>query len=291
MAKRKFKPNVVTWNDIDDQSSLANTDPSLNDYLVLAEGDSWFTLGGIPTSNLLFSLRFKKMTMILNCGSPGDTIKHVSDIENNHLLLKALSPDGYKWNLILLSGGGNDLIDEVDKILITKEERSLKPVKHTADYFDKKKLRRLIKDIQDGYRRIVALRDTDGSLAKHKPVLVHTYDYATPRNSPTRFFTIPTLGPWLYKAVTKAEIPKDDWIAVSMFLTDQLAEGLLALQKGKNKIKKFYVVDTRGTLKMAALNTTGDNGDWLNEIHPNSDGYKKIAKVMEKSIRSLLKKR
>lgn len=49
MARGKFKPNVVTWNEIDDQSSLLNTDPSLNDYLVLAEGDSWFTLGGIPT--------------------------------------------------------------------------------------------------------------------------------------------------------------------------------------------------------------------------------------------------
>ena len=65
MARGKFRPNVVTWDQIDDQSSLPNNDPSLNKRLILAEGDSWFTIAGIPTSNLLYSFRFKKMTMIV----------------------------------------------------------------------------------------------------------------------------------------------------------------------------------------------------------------------------------
>lgn len=64
-----------------------NTDPSDNDCLVLTEGDTWFTLGGIPTLNLLFSIRFKKVAMIHGCGSPDDTIKYTSQIYN-HLFLK-----------------------------------------------------------------------------------------------------------------------------------------------------------------------------------------------------------
>jgi hypothetical protein len=40
MARGKFRPNVVTWDQIDEQSSLPKTDPNLNTQLILAEGDS-----------------------------------------------------------------------------------------------------------------------------------------------------------------------------------------------------------------------------------------------------------
>ena len=287
MARGKFRPNVVTWDQIDDQSSLPNTDPNLNDRLILAEGDSWFTIAGIPTSNLLFSFRFHKMTMIVNCAKPGDTIKHISEIEGNHTFRTALSPDGYKWDLLLLSGGGNDLIDEAGKLLLPSAKRGSKAVSNIKDYCDEERLKALIANIQEGYRRLVRLRDANGSPAKKKPIVVHTYDYATPRNSPARFFSVPLLGPWLYPAVVAAEIPKKDWNKVSDYLIDQLAEGILALQK-ESKLKNFHVVDTRKTLKRSALDTTGDNGDWLNEIHPNADGYKKLARVIEETITPLL---
>jgi lysophospholipase L1-like esterase len=287
MARGKFRPNVVTWDQIDEQSSLPNTDPSLNTRLILAEGDSWFTIGGIPTSNLLFSFRFKKMTMIVNCAMPGDTIKRMSEIEGNQIFRTALSPNGYKWDLILLSGGGNDLIDAAGNILLPRAKRDSKSMKNIKDYCDKEKLKQLITNIQEGYRRLVRLRDTEDSPAKNKPILVHTYDYAVPRNSPSRFFSAPLLGPWLYPAVVNAEIPKRDWIQVSKYLIDQLAEGILRLQE-ERKLTNFHVVDTRKTLKRAKLGTTGDNGDWMNEIHPNSDGYKKLARAIEGKLRPLL---
>ena len=290
MARGKFRPNVVTWNEIDSQSGLPNYDPSLNDYLILAEGDSWFTLAGIPTSNLLFSMRFKKMTMILNCGTPGDTIKHMSEITKNQVYKAALSGDGYPWKLLLLSGGGNDLIDEVDAILIPKQQRQSMAIHQPADYCDQARLQWLIGEIQEGYRRLVALRDGDDSPAKGMPVVTHTYDYATPRNSPARFLAVPMLGPWLYKALVKADIPKQVWVEVADYLIDQLAEGILALQKGQEKLKNFHVVDTRGLLKRAKLGTAGESGDWLNEIHPDFDGYRKLAKALEIKIAELLKK-
>jgi lysophospholipase L1-like esterase len=283
MARGKFRPNVVTWDQIDNHSGLPNTDPSVNDKLILAEGDSWFTIAGIPTSNMLFSFRFRQMTMIVNCAMPGDTIKHMSEIEGNHNFRAALSPDGYPWDLILLSGGGNDLIDAAGAILLSRDERGAKSMNKPEEYCNQDKLAALISEIQAGYRRLVALRDGDGSPAKNKPIVVHTYDYATPRNSPARFFSVPLLGPWLYKAVEDAEIPKNDWKKVSKYLSDELAKGIIFLQK-KEKLKNFHVVDTRGKLKMSGLGTTGDNADWLNEIHPNHDGYKKLAMAMEKTI-------
>ncbi len=148
----------------------------------------------------------------------------------------------------------------------------------------------LVAEIQEGYRHLVALRDADDSPAMGKPVVTHTYDYATPGNSPARFLTVPLLGPWLYKAMDKAKIPEAARIEVADYLIDRLAEGVLALQKGNNKLKIFHVVDTRGLLKRAKLNTTGVSGDWLNEIHPGNDGYKKMAKALESKVAELLKK-
>jgi hypothetical protein len=181
--------------------------------------------------------------MIVNYAMPGDTIKHMSDIEGNHIFRTALSPNGYKWDLILLSGGGNDMIDAAGNILLPKARHGSKSMKNVKDYCDNERLEKQITKIQEGYRRLVRLRDTKASPAKKQPIVVHTYDYAIPRNSPTRFFSVPLLGPWLYPAVVNAEIPKRDWIKVSKYLIDQLAEGILALQKEK-KLKNFHVVDT-----------------------------------------------
>lgn len=289
MPRGKFRPNVVNWRDVGREGSFPNADPAFHDYVILAEGDSWFTIGGIPTSNLLFSIRFRKAILIVHCAEPGDTIEHMSEMSKNRAYKEALAQQtGLAWDMVLLSGGGNDLIDEVDEILISAENRGSPTMSAPADYCDQSRLDRLIADVQDGYRRMVAIRDKEGGRARGKPVVTHTYDYVTPRNSPARFIFVPVLGPWLYKAVKQAQIPKEDWLAVSDYLVDRLADGILALTKGRDRLSNFHVVDTRGTLKRAKLGTVGESGDWMNEIHPDFDGYAKIAKAMETKVSDLL---
>jgi lysophospholipase L1-like esterase len=74
-------------------------------------------------------------------------------------------------------------------------------------------------------------------------------------------------------------------LALSDYLLDRLAEGLLGLAE---ELEDFHVVDTRKKLIRAALGTTGDDADWLNEFHPNSDGYIKMAKALEPVLNRLL---
>ena len=59
-------PHVIPWSSV--QSGDSDTDPNdgLYDKRILAEGDSWFTLGGIPTSNLLFNLKFNGFVVVVN---------------------------------------------------------------------------------------------------------------------------------------------------------------------------------------------------------------------------------
>jgi hypothetical protein len=255
---------------------------------LLAEGDSWFTIGGIPTSNLLFSLRFHKATMIANCGTPGDTIVNMAQLTRNRSFRQALSPnDGKKWSAILLSGGGNDLIDAVDEILIPKVQRSTRARK-PAKYCDQGKLTELLESVQQGYRTLAGLRDAPGAPSIGVPIVTHTYDYVTPRNSPARFLVVPVMGPWLYPALTAAEVPEGDWQATSDYLLRALAEAITALQTGTDKISNFHVVNTLGTLRRARPGAAGESGDWLNEIHPDFDGYHKLARALEPTIDGLL---
>ena len=286
MERGTFRPTVVSWEDMLDEPAHPGVDPAFYKQFILAEGDSWFTLGGIPTSNLLWSMRFHQRTMIVNCGRPGDTIKHMSDIEGNHNFRQALADKDIKWNLILLSGGGNDLIDNAKNIIKDKIERGNARPQNIKDYCHQDVLDNLITSIQNSYKNVFAFKESQAQgQAKGKPVVIHTYDYSTPRNAPARFFSVSLLGPWLYKAFTKKEVHKEDWNSLSDYLIDHLAEGILALA---NQQENIHVVNTRGLLTRAAQDTEGEDGDWLNEIHPDHDGYCKLAKHIDITTSELL---
>lgn len=282
MARGRFRPDIVTWMDLDTDEVF----PSFPDQDLLAEGDSWFTVSGLPAYNMLFEMRFRKHTRIVSCALPGDTVEHMSNISRNRNLVQALSTQGFKWDGILLSGGGNDVIDEARHILRPKADRPGN-IHGPADYCDQRELGDLIREIQEGYRTIAGLRDGPKSRSKRAPIVTHTYDYATPRNAPARFL-IGSLGPWLYRALTLRDVPRDDWVAVADYLIDKLADGILRLAQGSNRIRNFHVVDTRGTLKRSALGSRGNNKDWQNEIHPNAGGYAKLAKRVEARLAAVI---
>ncbi len=125
--------NVIAWDRLQTGERALDPDSGEYRYRLLAEGDSWFTLGGLPTSNLLFSLAFPASTLIVNCAMPGDTIRHVAEIAANRELQAALSSRfGFSWDAILLSGGGNDLIDRVRDILLPATRRARKPARSPA---------------------------------------------------------------------------------------------------------------------------------------------------------------
>ncbi|MEZ5541485.1 MAG: hypothetical protein R3F42_05515 [Pseudomonadota bacterium] len=280
MARGKFRPYITTW-DLFDLDGTA-TDPFFYENLILAEGDSWFTIGGLFAPNLLMSLRFHKDTLILNCASPGDTIVHMSALAHNHVYKQALQ-HGYAWDAILLSGGGNDLIDRADEIILDRTQRQGTTVHGPADYCDEQQLDKLIDDVQQGYRALVAVRDAAPAPIAGIPIFAHTYDYATARDAPAHFI-VATAGPWIYRALSRAEVPEHDWPVLTDYLFDQLAEGILELTRPPHTLPNFHVIDTRNTIIRAEPGAVGNSGDWLNEIHPNEDGYKKLAKRIEKKL-------
>jgi lysophospholipase L1-like esterase len=247
---------------------------------ILAEGDSWFSLSGYPKiENVLFELDFnpgtEEKTLIVNIAKPGDEIvrmaspEHVKVFEN----LVRVSKHAYGWSLILLSGGGNDLIAAAGKIL--RKGDSVEACIVQAE------LTACMNNVQAAYRKLAAIRDAATGINDDCVMVTHTYDYATPRDSPTRFFGGTIGRSWLHEAMEKKGIPQQFRIPIADRLIDTLAETIIGLTKGTNPIRKFVVVPTRGTLIRAAEGDTDTSNDWRNEIHPTSDGYAKIARKVE----------
>ncbi len=309
-----FRPVLSTWSVWDPDSTAS----AFVDQRLLAEGDSWFTVSGMPIYNLLQELRFTKATEIVNCALPGDTIKNMARITSNRNFRVAMNDASLRWEAVLLtimgraeppqtmtcrlapdrsltptlsqrarertccavfivSGGGNDLIDRAAWLLRPKELQRPEHERDAAGFVIEARLKLLLGRIQDGYRSLAGLRD-NSPRSSQAPIITHTYDYATPRDAGAF-----GLGPWLYPAMVDEEVPESQWIPLVRYLIDALANALSALQA---EIRSFHVVDTRGILSPARLGERGDSNDWQNEIHPNGDGYEKIARVVAAKLRA-----
>lgn len=251
---------------------------------ILCEGDSWFSIGAIPSSNLLFGLKFAQSTLLYNLAKPGDTIRLMADLRSNPDLKKLIADPRFstQWDAIFLSGGGNDLIDRLPQIIC---QCSPGAGGSFLDYINQIELAKLKTTIRTGYLGIAALRDGSSKNA-NTPILTHAYDYPTPRNAPAKFVGVGMRGPWLYPALMAAGVKQEFWMSITDYLFEWLGVVLIELTES---IDNFHVVShTHSTLERAALGATGNSGDWLNEIHPNGAGYQKLSDVISPELQWLI---
>ena len=258
----------------------------LNRYALrlLAEGDSWFSLGSVPAKNLLFELRFSESAVVLNLAYPGDEV---------HKMFRRMVDYGeefagwmtmrstWRWDAILLSGGGNDLIAALPHLLRQDIAAGDLDAADPARLIDAQALERLRRYLIDSYTGFVSVRDRPGSPNAEVPMFAHTYDYPTPNDAPSRGpIGLRLGGPWLHPQLA-GRLPLALWQPVADYLVDAVAETLLALPA---RLPHFHVVDTRGTLRRARLGAGGPSGDWENEIHPDRGGYRKLAAKLAAAI-------
>jgi lysophospholipase L1-like esterase len=286
--------DVVNPRDIGHGEGQVQPDDPDYPWHFLAEGDSWFTIAAIPSSNLLLELRLGRWTQILNLAYPGDTLSSIQNLAQNDDLTKYLAKKNFcsRFDALLLSGGGNDLIGTATQ-LIRKAAAAGDDPEAPESYVDEETLETLLADIQAGFETIIAVRDSAGSLSKRSPAFVHTYDYATPRNAPARFVgAVPIAGPWLFKAFAGSAIAITLQQRIADLLIDRLAAAILALDSDNTAsgraLPAFHVIDTRDTLVRANPTEVGNSNDWINEIHPNLDGYRKIARRLSAKINEVM---
>ena len=251
---------------------------------LLAEGDSWFAwahLNLMPSSNVPEQLEFVDPTVIVNLAYSGDVVSHMADKSSDMTFYFELQ--GQRYHAILLSGGGNDLIDALrpddgkPAIIVPRGKKS---AKSAGSYVDTAALKVLMDEVLASYRNIIAMRDASASNA-NTPIVMHTYDYPTARNAKATFMGLPAAGPWLLPAMKAAKVPVKFYNAVTDIVFDALADTQLKLHKPNNNV---HVVNTRNTLTRAKPRKKALSGDWINEIHPDAYGYSLIGRKLSTAL-------
>jgi hypothetical protein len=264
----------------------------------LAHGDSWFSIGSIPpgrTTNVLAELELTESTVIVNCAQPGSQLQHMTDTTTAVAFIRLLAGRmAMKWDAILMSGGGNDLIDAAGvgpaappdkRLLATAAERGA-GVFSGDGYISEPGWNTFAAHLGAVFNALIDRRDS--GINRHVPLVLHTYAHLMPRPAPAG----PGFGPWLAPALTAFAVPAADWLGVSNALVDRLAlllEKLAGARRATDPECALYVVDSRtAQLVLAEQTATASSGDFLNEIHPTRGGYNKLAEIWRQTLDQLL---
>ncbi|TAK75023.1 MAG: hypothetical protein EPO12_19425 [Aquabacterium sp.] len=249
--------------------------------LVYAEGDSWFDkftpLPRIDT-NLLDAIRTPFVTGVVDVSHIGDEIRDMVrgwQRERTEQMFRL-----FEFDAILLSAGGNDLKNIISAVFADRaraqpggfSDAQLDDWARPASFehhFDT-----VLRDID----RFVTLRDrAENARTRAATLFVHGYDYIQPRPAGAMLFAGSRIGkgPWLHPALQAAGLDAARMRSVSDAIVDQFNRRL-ADRYGSND--RVQVIDQRGLLTPASPGSTGEEGDWLDEIHPSAIGFAKLAR-------------
>jgi lysophospholipase L1-like esterase len=280
---------------------LPELDLSVYGYKFLAEGDSWFSIGEMPpwaTSNLLYGMTdgFAQRNLVINCARQGDTLSHMHQMwwDANFTRLLDAPKLNYWWDALLLSAGGNDMIDAClvspdvpdphQRLLLRKDE--IGPDALPEDFVSAGGWRALAGYLRTHFSELVRRRDR--GLNPDAALFLHTYSRVTVRNAPAGGAPFPRVGPWLYRALALYQVPQELQQALADALFQRLAALLLSLADPAQRVFVFDSQDPALGLVPALSGSTGPSGDFENEIHLTAKGYVKLGKAFASFIEARL---
>lgn len=272
----------------------------------LAEGDSWFTLGTLnplKNANLLQALRFSQSHIAVSCAKPGDTLSKMVDWRRDPVFAGLLSGrTARNWDGLLLSAGGNDLIAAIktpatrdgqavplDKRLMRTQAEWGSPGDGAARYTSDAGWNTFADYLRTNFDELIALRDRGRNPVNAGiPIFMHSYAVPMPRDAGVKFGPL-RAGPWLLPGLQMYAVPPDDWLAVATHFIGRLRSVLAGIAADRARYPNVHLFDsTQVPLVQAQAGSTGESGDWINEIHLNKDGCRKVANGWAPTIEMVL---
>lgn len=256
---------------------------------VLAQGDSWFAfplpvIGG--PRNLVEAIDTRRAAVAVNLSIVGDTAENMAQGERFAQLRAVLVGGGGEEAIavaaILLSAGGNDLIDRIAE-LVGNVTRGMKAAARTEAH------RRVLLEVTSGaataiyddvvsnVAKLVAARD--GGPSSAAPVILHGYAHVTPRDAPALRFPI-KFGPWIWKRLSPLGYTQAEQQEIAARVIDEFNRRLAALH---DEAKGVHVLDLRplqargGPLPVADPAWLEPTPYWHDEIHLNAAGWECVA--------------
>lgn len=261
--------------------------PSEFRYRFLAEGDSWMDRSSAFTASLPDYLAREmdahdESTLIVNLAMFGDTMRRIGE---------TVSGEFRSWirfmafDAILLSAAGNDFIDAARDTKpgkgILRDMRAKPLPARGYDCVDQSAVSKLVTRYLDPNFSALYSAVRGSARNADTPIFLNYYDTPTARNAPAP----PGKRAWLYEAYRKNGIDESLWPDLTDGLFNDIQTTIAGWAKDREGI---YGVPTDGKLVPASPADTGESGDWINEIHPNRAGWKKLAPVWCDAIRKVL---
>jgi hypothetical protein len=241
---------------------------------IFAEGDSWFDypapfFGG----GIIPRLENRLGVPILNLAKAGDEVRYMLGVEERTIITEHLTngcPAGGPWDVLLFSGGGNDVVDNPMALWIKDWDPALPPI----DLIHKSRFQTALALVRAGYEDLIELRD---KLSPGTHLVFHDYDFAIPDGRGICGF-----GPWLSPTFDLREfplgVPRQE-VVKAMLL--QFAAMLTSLARTASKVT---FINSQGTLKPRT-------SSWHNELHPSKAGFEKFADIFRDKLKTLFPKR
>lgn len=256
---------------------------------ILAQGDSWFAFPlpviGAPR-NLVEAIATRKPTVAIDLAIVGDTAENMAQGDRfaqfHAILAGGGGEDPIPVAAILLSAGGNDLIDRIADLVGTVTRGLKRAAREEAH-------RRVLHEVTSGaatpiYEDVIAhlrtlLAAREGGPSARAPVILHGYAHVTPRDAPALRFPI-KVGPWIWKRLAPLGYTQPEQQEIAARVIDEFNRRLAGLRDEANGV---HVLDFRalqapgGPLPVADPAWLEPTAYWHDEIHLNADGWSCVA--------------
>ncbi|WP_461655906.1 SGNH/GDSL hydrolase family protein [Methylorubrum aminovorans] len=214
---------------------------------IVSEGDSWFQYPFLLTDVVDW---LSEPYAIYSLDAAGDLL---SDMVQQGELVTAVVQE--KPHVVLLSGGGNDLLGGSHLSQAVLAFEAGRPARNYLGQSFKLNLDAALANYKQLFSRLA-------EVAPRTPILCHVYDYAAPARGRWLGQPLATVGiadPALQREIVRA-------------IVDRFHAELTALASGFPQVR---VIDTRGAV--------GDTR-WHDELHPNDAGFAAVAGLFAAEI-------
>jgi hypothetical protein len=227
---------------------------------VFAEGDSWFDYG-VPFfgGGVIPRLEDRLGVPILNLAKGGDETRFMLGVKQRQLIARHLAdgcPDGQPWDLLLFSGGGNDIVDEPLALWLNPFDAT----KPTKQLLNQSRFATALAMVQAAYEDLIVMRN---QLSPSTHLAFHGYDYAIPDGR-----GVCHLGPWLKPAFDLHGYPAD--LLASTAVVKEMLTQFGAMLATLAKKPGVTFINAQGRLPPV-------KASWHNELHPSKAGFNQVA--------------
>ncbi len=237
---------------------------------IFAEGDSWFDypvpfFGG----GLVPRLEDRLGVPILNMAKAGDETRFMLGVEQRQLIARQFRdgcPDGTPWELMLFSGGGNDIVAQPLALWVRDFNTTAPPAK----LLNQARFSSALALVQAAYEDLIEMRDL---LSPSTHLAFHAYDFVIPDGR-----GICHLGPWLKPAFDLHGFPAD--LASSTAVVREMLIQFAAMLKALESHPRVTFIKAQGTLPAV-------KSSWHNEMHPSRSGFNQIAAKFHAAINAM----